>query len=162
MTIRELWQLLKFRSAPVVRSRAELETVLSRAPRHIIIEGTEALRAYAATLAYRGGVEAAELEAAAAGQETAPFLMVPTVGRITDGYRPRSAARRRRRHTRLRPGVGSLLVAGGGVLAALFVEWLLFPSSDPQLVRGQHHAGAALLLKGASLKLPTRAQTPRR
>ena len=62
--IRRFWHVLKYFRAARVRSRAELDAALARAPGYIVVEGTDALRAYAASLAYRGGQAAAALKAA--------------------------------------------------------------------------------------------------
>ena len=64
--LRRFWHALRFFAAARVRSRDELDAALKDKPRFIVVEGTEALRAYAASLAYRGGQEAAALEEEAA------------------------------------------------------------------------------------------------
>ncbi len=131
-----LW--LKYRRAAIVNSREELEAALATVPPRIVVEGDETLRAYAATLAYRGALS--EVRRAATRErkpppETTDYLRVPTVGRITDGLRPpkrRGAARRPSR------GVDTVFVACGGIVAALLVEILSMPDMEPALVQGHH------------------------
>jgi hypothetical protein len=154
------WLALTTWRAAVVQTREQLEAALARAPRHIVVEGTEALRAYAATLAYRGGAEAAAMEGAPPPASAASgYLQVPTIGRIRDGYRQRRTAPSRsanqRRWLRVMPGIGPLLVAGLGLVAALLVEWLSFAGST-ELVRRVHHT-APPPRRGVHVKLPTHA-----
>ncbi len=166
--LRDLLRALKyFRRSAFVRTRAELDVALNKAPRYVIVEGTEALRAYAASLAYRGGQEAAELEEATIVRSATPvYMVVPTVGRIRDGYRPHPEMEDRRRldrgrksRVKLQAGMGTVLAAVGGLFAALLIEFLLWPSSDPELVRGPHHV-AAPPRPGVIERLPTHAPPP--
>ncbi len=115
---------------------------MAAAPPRILVEGDEGLRAYAASLAYRGGAEAAALEAAAAPQTAPAPLVTPTLGRIRDGYRARRRRAKRRLGLQIGAGMGAVLAAAGAVLAALLLEWLSFPVVDPGLVRGPRHAAA--------------------
>ncbi len=159
--IRRLWHALKYFRATRVGSRTELDTALDTKPRYIVVLGTEALRAYAASLAYRGGQEAAALEAQAA---LPAYMVVPTVGRIRDGYRHRGPDRRRRQgrrshRMRLQAGMGTVIAAAVALLALLAAEWLLWPSADPELVRGPHHV-AAPVRRGVTIPLPTHAPLP--
>ncbi len=139
----KLWLLVKYRGAPVVRNRAELDAALAKPPRYIVIEGTEALRAYAATLAYRGGVEAAEMEAAHA---LAPpsYAPVPALGRFRNGAQPRAQPRRRR--FAWRPDLAPVVAAVFGLLAALLLEWLSFAGRGrtPTQAPAQPRSGAVL------------------
>jgi hypothetical protein len=166
--LRDVWRGLKyFRRSAFVRTRAELDAALARAPRYVIVEGTEALRAYAASLAYRGGQEAAEMEEAAAVRSATPtYMMVPTVGRIRDGYRQapplpdrRRENRGRRARVKLQAGMGAVIAAVGGLFAALLIEFLMWPSSDPELVRGPHRA-LPPPRRGVEVRLPTHAPAP--
>ncbi len=167
---RQIWHAIRFFAAARVRTRDELDAALKRAPRFIIVEGTEALRAYAASLAYRGGQEAAALEEAASRHPGPAYMAVPTVGRITDGYRQRSeparpagdrGRRRGRRPDRisLQAGMGTVIAACTALAALLGAEWLLWPSSTPELVRGPHRV-APPPQRGVSLPLPTHAPLP--
>ncbi len=147
--VRQSWHAIRFFAAARVRTRDELDAALKHSPRFIVVEGTEALRAYAASLAYRGGQEAAALEEAASTTAAPAYISVPAVGRIRDGYRQRSApirqgGERRRRQgrrtdrTSLQAGMGTVIAAVTALLALLGAEWLLWPSSTPELVRGPH------------------------
>ena len=257
--LRQTWQAVRFFAAARVRTRDELDAALMRKPRFIIVEGTEALRAYAASLAYRGGQEAAALEEAAAVRPAPAYIVVPTVGRIRDGYRQRPAPERtraelpsvdlprasaapthiprpdspgtdilqfdtarsnpssdlphsdtgrsdtgrssnggssnggssnggssnggsstgrfdtggshgRRRERRrkvgrrsdrlsLQAGMGTVIAASGSLIALLGAEWLLWPSSTPELVRGPHRVEPPLP-RGVIAALPTHAPPP--
>ncbi len=163
--ILHFWRYLKYRRAAVVNSREELEIALRAAPPRIVVEGNEALRAYAASLAYRGGQKAAELEATAPPSTGSPtYMVVPTVGRIRDGYRSRSRSRSRPEKTKLgirfKAGMGTVIVAACGIFAALLVEVLSFPAGEPELVRGPHHVGETLIRRHEEARLPTRAPPP--
>ncbi len=168
--LRQIWHAIRFFAAARVRTRDELDSALKRSPRFIIVEGNEALRAYAASLAYRGGQEAAALEAAASNQAVPAYIVVPTVGRIRDGYRQRPAPvrsgpdRRRRQGGRtdrfsLQAGMGTVIAAFTALTALLGAEWLLWPSSTPELVRGPHRV-APPPPHGATTPLPTHAPPP--
>ncbi len=167
---RQIWHAIRFFAAARVRTRDELDAALKRSPRFIIVEGTEALRAHAASLAYRGGQEAAALEAAASLQAAPAYIVVPTVGRIRDGYRQRpgeAASRevRRRRNRRrsdrisLQAGMGTVIAACTALAALLGAEWLLSPSSTPELVRGPHRV-VLPPQRGMVMPLPTHAPPP--
>jgi len=161
-TLRDTWLTLKhFRRATRVRTRAELDAALARAPRYIVVEGTEALRAHAASLAYRGGEEAARLEEAAPAASGAPsYMVVPTVGRIRDGYRQRTRTKRSVRETgsrgRMQAGTGTVAAAFTALFAALLIEYLSWPEGDPELVRGPLHV-ATPPKRGVFVPLPTHA-----
>ena len=161
--LRRIWHAILFFRVPHVRSRAEFDAALKRSPRFIVVEGTEALRAYAASLAYRGGQEAAALEEAAAVQPV--YMVVPTVGRIRDGYRQRPQVERRRRDGRrtdrisLQAGMGTVVAASTALIALLGAEWLLWPSSTPELVRGPHRV-VPPPRRGTVAPLPTHAPPP--
>ena len=163
--LRRLWHLLLFFSAARVRSRDELDAALKRAPRYIVVEGTEALRAYAASLAYRGGQEAAALEEEAAIRAAPAYMVVPTVGRIRDGYRQRRRPDRRRTTGRrsdrafFQAGMGTVIAAFTTLLAMVAAEWLLWPASNPELVRHVHHI-VAPVRHAANTPLPTHAPAP--
>ncbi len=158
--------MVKYWRAVRVRDQAELDRALSRAPPYIVVEGTEALRAHAASLAYRGGQEAAWLESKAArSDETPAYVAVPALGRIRDGYRRhpmpeegRPAGRRRRR-LKIEPGMAAVLSACVGLLAAVGVEWLAWPAANQELVRGPHQVASPALL-GVNVPLPTHAPPP--
>ena len=164
-TARQTWRMAKYYGrATTVRTREEFDAAMARSPRFIVVEGTDLLRAYAASLAYRGGQEAALLEVAPPAPSSPPaYMMVPTVGRIRDGYRQRrdlsmvdgtQGARRRRKQ--VQPGMGTVAAAAGGLLSALLVEWLSWPAGDPELVRRPHHH-ATLLRPSDAVPLPTHA-----
>ena len=158
MKIPQFWLALTNWRAVVVQTREQLEAALARAPRRIVVEGTEALRAYAATMAYRGGTEAAAMERAPPPANTVDgYLLVPTIGRIRDGYRQRRVvpSRSRRRWLRVLPGLGPLLMAGVGLSAALLVEWLSFAGST-ELVR-RVHIKPPPPRRGVHVPLPTHA-----
>ncbi len=165
---RRLWHATKYWRAAWVADREELDRALSRAPAYIVVEGTEALRAYAAGLAYRCGQEAAWLESkAASADETPTYVAVPALGRIRDGYRQRGeqkghhpeqhrpAGHRRRK---LEAGMGAVLAACVGLLAALAVEWLAWPTAGLELVRRPHQAMPPALPDVTAL--PTHAPLP--
>ena len=160
--LRRLWQFLLFYTATRVRTRDELDAALRRKPRFIVIEGTEALRAYAASLAYRGGQEAAALEEEAAIKAAPAYIVVPTVGRIKDGYRQRPKHERRRIAGRradritLQAGMGTVIAACTALGALIAAEWLLWPSSNPELVRGSHQT-LPPLRRNINVPLPTHA-----
>ncbi len=157
---RRLWHAVKYVRAERVCDREELNRALARAPAYIIVEGNEALRAYAAGLAERGGQQAARLDSDAA-EATSGYVAGPVLGRIRDGYRRalpggRRPGGQRRRWWTLEPGVGAVLAACVGLLAALAVEWLAWPSTGLDLVRHPHRAASAPLSDGA-VALPTHA-----
>ncbi len=163
---RQIWHAIRFFAATRVRTRDELDSALRHSPRFIIVEGTEALRAYAASLAYRGGQEAAALESASA-QAGPAYISVPTVGRIRDGYRQRPgpvrhpSERRRKKGRRtdrisLQAGMGTVIAAFTALIALLGAEWLLWPSSTPELVRGPHRV-VQPPRRGDVVALPTHA-----
>ncbi len=165
--LRHIWHAIRFFAAARVRTRDELDAALTRSPRFIVVEGSEALRAYAASLAYRGGQEAAALEQAAPGQAVPAYIVAPTVGRITDGYRqhpgPTRGRQDRRRKTDgrtdrilLQAGMGTVIAACTVLAALLGAEWLLWPSSTPELVRGPHHV-VPPPRRGEIVPLPTHA-----
>ncbi len=163
---RRIWHAIRFFAAARVRSRDELDAALKRSPRFIVVEGTEALRAYAASLAYRGGQEAAALEEAASVQPLPAYVVVPTVGRIRDGYRQRPGPDCRRRKGGRRPdrlslqaGMGTVIAASTALIALLGAEWLLWPSGSPELVRGPHRI-VVPPRPGVVLPLPTHAPPP--
>jgi len=155
-----LW--LKYRKAAVANNRDELEDALRRMPPRIVVEGDEALRAYAATLTFREGEHQTVVEDGPNPPPGSPpvYLVVPTVGRIRDGYRPvkRPPSKNRRR---VKPGFDYVLVAVVGIVAALLMEVLSIPKSAPELVRGPAHSAATLLRNGVTkVALPTRAAPP--
>jgi hypothetical protein len=136
-----LW--LKYRNAAIVNSRDELDAALQRMPPRIVVEGDEALRAHAATLVERDAERLAQLRASApapAPGEPPAYMIVPTVGRIRDGYRTKRTATPRRRIS-VRSGVDSVLVAIIGIVAALMLEWLSYPDEAPRMIRGPHRPG---------------------
>jgi hypothetical protein len=160
-TLLQIWRWLKYRRAAFVSSRDELEAALRRAPPRIIVEGNEALRAYAATLAHRGGEHAAALEASAPPPGCGPtYMVVPTIGRIRDGYRHRRPTEKKRSRFRLKAGMGTVVIAAVGIAAALLVELISLPVTEPQIIRGPRHAGVALLRRHQEIRLPTRAPPP--
>jgi hypothetical protein len=137
-----LW--LKYRNAAFVNSRPELEAALQRMPPRIVVEGDETLRAYAATLVVPDAEKLARLEAAspAPGPGEPPvYMIVPTVGRIRDGYRTARKPVAKRKRMRLSRGMDSVVVASVGVVAALLMEWLSFPDLAPRMVRGPRRPG---------------------
>jgi hypothetical protein len=142
-----LW--LKYRKAAIVNSRDELEAAMQRMPPRIVVEGDEMLRAYAATLVERDAEKLAKLKAAspAPGQGEPPvYMVVPTVGRIRDGYRPTRERAVQRRRIRLKGGMDSVIVASVGIVAALLMEWLSFPDAEPRMVRGPRRPGMPLTI----------------
>jgi hypothetical protein len=157
----DVWRLVKYRNAVVVDSREAFDAALARSPRYIAVEGSEALRSYAASLAYRGGQEAARLEAAARTTDAPAYMMLPTVGRIRDGYRRRGAPMLQVRDGtiswRLPAGMGTVLAACGGVVAALLGEWLSYQGEATDIVRGPHRA---VRLPDGNQALPTRVPAP--
>ena len=135
-----LW--LRYRNAAIVNSRDELESALQRMPPRIVVEGNEALRAYAATLVERDAEKLAALRAGAptpAVGDPPVYMIVPTVGRIRDGYR--SKRPEARKPIPLRNGLDSVVVAVIGIIAALVMEWLIYPDEEPRMVRGPHRPG---------------------
>jgi hypothetical protein len=138
-----LW--LKYRRAAIVNSREELEDALARQPPRIVVQGDESLRAYAASLTHRETAAAARLEAdqpPLLPGDPPVYMLVPKVGRIRDGLRPVRKVKKVRRAA-LRGGMDSVLVAAIGIVAALLMEWLSFPDTDPRMIRvpRQHHVG---------------------
>jgi hypothetical protein len=135
-----LW--LKYRNAAIVNSREELDAALQRTPPRIVVEGDEALRAFAATLVERDAEKLAKMRAATPDPvpgEAPVYMIVPTVGRIRDGYRPKRRTTSRR--IPLKSGLDSIIVAVIGVVAALLLEWLSFPDDAPRMIRGPHRPG---------------------
>jgi hypothetical protein len=135
-----LW--LKYRNAAIVNSREELDAALLRTPPRIVVEGDEALRAFAATLVERDSEKLAKMRAAAPEQvpgEPPIYMIVPTVGRIRDGYRPKRTTTSRR--IKVKSGIDSVIVAVIGLVAALLLEWLSFPDDAPRMIRGPHRPG---------------------
>ncbi len=135
-----LW--LKYRNATIVNSREELAAALQRMPPRIVVEGDEALRAHAATLVERNAEKFAQMRAAApmaVPGEPPVYMIVPTIGRIRDGYRSKRGASTRR--IPVRSGIDSVLVAIIGIVAALLLEWLSFPDEAPRMIRGPHRPG---------------------
>jgi len=135
-----LW--LKYRNAAIVNSREELDAALLRRPPLIVVEGDEALRAFAATLVERDAEKLAQMRAAApaaAPGEPPVYMIVPTVGRIRDGYRAKRSDAPRR--IPVRSGLDSVIVAVIGIVAALLLEWLSFPEEAPRMIRGPHRPG---------------------
>ena len=160
---RGLWLAAKYWRATWVDDREQLDRALSRAPAYIVVEGTEALRAYAAGLGYRCGQEAAWLESkAASADETPTYVEVPALGRIRDGYRQRGVPERHRpagrRRRKLEAGTGAVLAACVGLLAALAVEWLAWPTAGLELIRRPHQAMPPALPDITTL--PTHAPWP--
>ena len=140
-----LW--LKYRNAAIVNSRPELEAALQRMPPRIVVEGDESLRAYAATLVVKDAERIALLEAAspAPGPGEPPvYMIVPTIGRIRDGYRTTRKPVATRKRLGLSRGADSVVVAVVGVVAALLMEWLSFPDVSPRMVRGPRRPGMRL------------------
>jgi len=128
---------LTYRHAAFVNTREELEGAIYRMPPRIVVDGDETLRAYAAALIQ------AEQDAAVRLPASSPaILAVPPVGRIRDGYRPRGRQNVRKR-VRLKGGMDMVLVATGGIFAALVMEWLSFDLSWPRLIEGSHTAKTA-------------------
>lgn len=163
LTAGDMWRQVKYRRAVVVDSREGFDAALARSPRYIVVEGSEALRAYAASLAYRGGQEAARLEAASGPADGPTYMMLPTVGRIRDGYRQRGAPVRRVRDGtvswRLPAGMGTVLVACGGLVAALLGEWFSYRGDGMDIVRETRRA--VRLPDGTqTVALPTQITSP--
>ena len=84
--------------------------------------------------------------------------MVPTIGRIRDGYRQVKRPASRIRRPQLKSGLDFVLVAVVGIVAALLTEVLSFLEPTQDLVRGPAHAGAQVGRHGISpTALPTHA-----
>jgi hypothetical protein len=114
-----LW--LKYRRAQIVNTREELAAALVSLPPRIVVEGDDALRAYAATLAEPGGAAGwfrAERRAESATQR---YRMAPPVGRVRAR---RGGEARRAARVAQRPD--DTVVAGAGIGAALLLEALSF------------------------------------
>jgi hypothetical protein len=127
-----LW--LRYRNAAFVNSRDELDAALNKAPPRIVVDGDEALRAYAATIA------APDIQSGTVSRSAA-LLAVPPIGRIRDGYR------RRTRRTRLvsrsaEAGLPLVLLAMCGTMAGLLAEWISYitpwPHPPGQVPAGLH------------------------
>jgi len=142
--IREFFLWLKYRHAILVNSREELDAALNAMPPRIVVEGDETLRAYAASLVHPETQEASrfELEMPAAAGDMPAYLVVPTVGRIRDGYRSKTKPKRSKR-LGLSGGMDAVLVATIGIIAALLVEWLSFPDLSPRIIHGVHRQAGA-------------------
>jgi hypothetical protein len=135
---------VKFRKAAFVSTRAELVEAMRREPPRIVVDGDEALRAYAARVVMEGAIADTgdQAEPLAPPPGTAPaYMAIPTVGRIRDGYRKPRKPKQRSSRLQLRGGMDSVFVAGIGVTAALLMEWLSFPDDAPRIIRVAHHAG---------------------
>jgi hypothetical protein len=142
--VRDVLLWLKYRNAAIVNSRPELEAAMQRMPPRIVVEGDESLRAYAATLVAPDAEKIAQLKAAspAPGPGEPPvYMIVPTVGRIRDGYRTTRKPVAERKRLGLSRGVDSIVVAIVGIVAALLMEWLSFPDVSPRMVRGPRRPG---------------------
>jgi hypothetical protein len=129
--IRQLRVWLHYRRAAFVNTREELEEAMRQMPPRIVVDGDEALRAFAAGLLNGDEALAAQPQA----DSTAP-LIVPTVGRIRDGYRKRRPPNAGTR-LQLKGGLDIVLVAATGVCAALITEWLAYPV-EPRLIERPH------------------------
>jgi hypothetical protein len=141
--IRQTLLWLRYRNAAFVNSRDELEVALHRAPPRIVVDGDEALRAYAASIAMPhspGGTFPGS---------SAP-LAVPPVGRIRDGYRRRNR-RAKPSPASLKGGLDLVLLGLGGTVAGLLAEWISYATPWPQpagqLPPGLHlHAAPGLTM----------------
>jgi hypothetical protein len=142
--IRQLRAWLHYRRAAFVNTREELEVAMRLMPPRIVVDGDEALRAFAAGLTAGEDPEAAPQPEA---QSTA-FLVVPPVGRIRDGHRTSAKQKAAARRT-FKGGMDLVLVAVTGVSAALIVEWLSFPT-EPHLVERAHSRVAGKLIEHAA------------
>ena len=154
---RQVFLWLRYRRAAFVGSLAELEAALRDAPPRIVVDGDEALRAYAATLLEPNAEKFAQLQAAApapAPGEPPVYMLVPKVGRIRDGYRTVRKPPAQAKRLRLKRGVDSIVIAAIGIVAALLMEWLIFPDQSPRMVRGPHRAGLASLITGTPASTP--------
>ena len=139
-----LW--LKYRRAAIVNSREELEAALLSEPPRIVVEGNDALRAYAANLVQRESETVMRLQAEApdppAPGDKPVYMLVPKVGRIRDGYRNKTKKKAKPgKRLRLKGGVDSVLVVSVGIFAVLLIEWLSFPDLAPRMIRGPHRPG---------------------
>jgi hypothetical protein len=143
--VRQFLLWLKYRNAVIVNSRDELAAALQLMPPRIVVDGDEALRAYAATLAEPDAEKWAQMDAVTPplGPGAPPiYMQVPKIGRIRDGYRKtRKPPQAKRQRMRLKGGMDSVVVAAVGVIAALLMEWLSFPDLAPRMVLGPHRAG---------------------
>jgi hypothetical protein len=117
-----LW--LRYRNAAFVNSRAELDAALHRAPPRIVVDGDEALRAYAASIAAPASPEAAFSGAGG-------LLAVPPVGRIRDAHRRRIGGAKPVR-PKLEGGFDLILLGLGGTVAALLAELVSYAAPWPQ------------------------------
>jgi hypothetical protein len=131
---RQLRIWLHYRRAAFVNTREELMEAMRIGPPRIVVDGDEALRAFAAAL-LNGEDEAA---AGPQGDSTAPLLVTP-VGRIRDGYRKRREPKPGVR-IRLKGGLDLVLVAATGICAALITEWLSYPAT-PRMIERPHGPG---------------------
>jgi len=128
---RQLRIWLHYRRAAFVNTRDELEAAMRRMPPRIVVDGDEALRAFAASLLNGEAALAGQPEA----ESTAPLVVSP-VGRIRDGYRKRRTGRPRQRPP-FKGGLDIALVAATGIAAALIAEWLSYPGA-PRLIERPH------------------------
>jgi hypothetical protein len=139
--LRQFFYWLRYRNAAFVNTRDELTAAMQSMPPRIVVQGDEALRAYAATLAEPDAERLARLAATTpAPSPGAPpvYMVVPTVGRIRDGYRSTRKPAPKRGRLRLQGGMDSVVVAVVGFVAALLMEWLSFPDDAPRMMRGPH------------------------
>jgi hypothetical protein len=138
MRLLQLFQQLRiwlhYRRAAFVNTREELMEAMRIGPPRIVVDGDEALRAFAAAL-LNGDDEAA---AGPQADSTAPLIVAP-VGRIRDGYRKRREPKAGVR-VRLKGGLDLVIVAATGVCAALITEWLSFPVT-PNMIERPHSPG---------------------
>jgi len=140
---RQLRIWLHYRRAAFVNTREELEAAMRLMPPRIVVDGDEALRAFAAALI--GGEEGAAPQPEA---HSTAYLVVPPVGRIRDGHRISAKQKAAARRT-FKGGMDLVLVAVTGVSAALIMEWLSFPA-EPQLVERPHSRVAGKLVAHAA------------
>jgi hypothetical protein len=134
---------LHYRRAAFVNTREELEAAMRLRPPRIVVDGDEALRAFAASLTGGEGERAPHRQA-----ESTAFLVVPPVGRIRDGHLPSARQKAAARRT-LKGGLSLVLVSATGIAAALIMEWLSFPA-EPQLVERRHSRMAGKVVAHAA------------
>jgi hypothetical protein len=129
--VRQLRVWLHYRRAAFVNTREELEAAMRLMPPRIVVDGDEALRAFAAGL-LNGDQEVATQPQA---DSTAPLIVSP-IGRIRDGYRKRRKPKAGSQ-VQLKGGLDIVLVAATGVCAALVTEWLAYPVT-PRMIERPH------------------------
>lgn len=160
---RDLYLWLKYRHAALVNSREELDLALAAMPPRIVVQGDEALRAFAASLLHPETEAVARMEAELLPPlpgEGPTYLLVPTIGRIRDGYRSKARPKRAQRlklgeRLKLGGGLDSVLVAVLGIFAALLMEWLIFPDLSPRMIKGIHHPAHAATAAAPPMRVGT-------